>query len=83
MSTVTDGLRVLVGDENTDKIIEMYVGDYIYIPKAPIDNTERNTHILKLRERKITIRVIAEIFDVSERTVYKILNKVAPPCEEE
>lgn len=81
MSDFTDSLRVLIGDENADKIVDMYGGELIYVPKKPTDNTDRNAHILKLRERKITIRVISETLSISERAVYKILNKIALPCE--
>lgn len=64
------------GKEGTDRLCAHFAGDRIYIPKNKAGQIEdRNACIVSRLRDGITVRQVAEEFQLSERQVYVIFGK--------
>ncbi len=76
MSDEMKDLKECLGSDGFEKIINMFGGTKIYIPKRPIfERNERNRNIKKeFSNSGLTIKEIAKKYDISINSVYRILN---------
>jgi len=75
MSKIVEEIKEILGEEDTIKLIWLFSGNRVYIPKRAFFIKKRNKIIKEKFLNGISIKELASQYNLSQRQIYRILSE--------
>jgi len=75
MSKIIEEIKKILGEDDTIKLVWLFSGNTVYIPKRVFFIKKRNRIIKEKFLNGISIKELASQYNLSQRQIYRILNE--------
>jgi len=75
MSKIIEEIKEILGEDDTIKLVWLFSGNRVYIPKRAFFIKKRNKIIKEKFLNGISIKELASQYNLSERQIFRILSK--------